>query len=105
MPPSSDGVFFNVYEFTLAPNSQCDISITWKPVEYGNMRKLIKIKQVDSNRKYDFVILGNCNGPPHKKFKVNIIEYFTFQNKNIKTLNLYLIVKLFLFMLKLFIIR
>lgn len=35
------------------------------------MRKLIKIEQVDNNRKYDFVILGNCNGPPYKEFKVN----------------------------------
>lgn len=37
------------------------------------MRKLIKIEQIDSNRKYDFVILGNCNSPQHKEKKVNLI--------------------------------
>jgi len=64
-------VYFDVYKFTLEPNSQCELAITWQPSEYGNIRKLIKIEQVDNNRKYDFVILGNCNGPPYKKFKVN----------------------------------
>jgi abnormal spindle-like microcephaly-associated protein len=42
------------------------------------MRKLIKIEQVDNNKKYDFVILGNCNSPSYKKFKVcqfNILKY------------------------------
>lgn len=70
MPPPSDGVYFNVYKFTLEPKSQCELLITWKPSEYGNMRKLIKIEQVDSSKKYDFVILGNCNGPANTKLKV-----------------------------------
>jgi len=70
LPPPSDGVNFDVYEFTLEPNSQRELSITWQPSQHGNMRKLIRIEQVDNNKKYDFVILGNCNNPPHKKLKV-----------------------------------
>lgn len=35
------------------------------------MRKLIKIEQVDNNRKYDFVIFGNCIDPLHKKLRVS----------------------------------
>ncbi|XP_060849151.1 abnormal spindle-like microcephaly-associated protein homolog [Rhopalosiphum padi] len=69
LPLPSDGVYFDVYKFTLEPNSQRELSITWQPSQYGNMRKLIKIEQVDNNKKYDFVILGNCNSPSYKKFK------------------------------------
>lgn len=76
LPPPSDGIHFNLYKFTLEPNSQCELAITWQPFEYGNMRKLIKIEQVDFNRKYDFVILGNCSGSPHKKFKVSVLIIF-----------------------------
>lgn len=61
-----------MYEFSLEPNSDCELVITWQPSEYGNMRKLIKIEQLDNNRKYDFVILGSCSSPPYKKFKVNL---------------------------------
>lgn len=78
LPLPSDGVYFDVYKFTLEPNSQRELSITWQPSQYGNMRKLIKIEQVDNNKKYDFVILGNCNSPSYKKFKVcqfNILKY------------------------------
>lgn len=71
LPPPSDGVYFDVYEFTLEPNSECELSITWQPSRHGNMRKLIRIEQVDNNKKYDFVILGNCNSPPHKNLKSN----------------------------------
>lgn len=71
MPSPGYGIYFDFYEFTLEPYSQCKLSIRWQPCEYGNMRKLIKIEQVNSNKKYDFVILGNCSGPPKKKFKVS----------------------------------
>lgn len=64
-------MYFDVYEFTLAPYAQHKLSITWQPFKYGNMRKLIKIEQIDSNRKFDFVILGNCNSLPQKKYKVS----------------------------------
>ncbi|XP_022160068.1 protein abnormal spindle-like isoform X2 [Myzus persicae] len=69
LPSSNDGIYFDVYEFTLQPNSQRKLSITWQPSVYGNMRKLIKIEQVDNNRKYDFVIFGNCIDPLHKKLR------------------------------------
>ncbi|CAI6348354.1 unnamed protein product [Macrosiphum euphorbiae] len=69
LPPPSDGVYFDVYEFTLEPNSECELSITWQPSKHGNMRKSIRIEQVDNNKKFDFVILGNCNSPPYKKLK------------------------------------
>ncbi|KAF0764759.1 protein abnormal spindle-like isoform X1 [Aphis craccivora] len=69
LPHSNDGIYFDVYEFTLQPNSQRKLSITWQPSVYGNMRKLIRIEQVDNNRKYDFVIFGNCIDPLHKKLK------------------------------------
>lgn len=71
MPHSNDGIYFDVYEFTLQPNSQRKLSITWQPSVYGNMRKLIRIEQVDNNRKYDFIIFGNCIDPLHKKLKVS----------------------------------
>lgn len=35
------------------------------------MRKSIKIEQVDNKRKYDFVIIGNCIDPLHKKLRVS----------------------------------
>jgi len=70
LPSSNDGIHFDVYEFTLEPNSECELSITWQPSKHGNMRKLIRIEQVDNNKKYDFVILGNCYSPPYKKVKV-----------------------------------
>jgi len=70
LPPSSDGLHFDVHEFTLPPNSQRELTITWKPSVCGNMRKLIKIEQIDNNRKYDFIVLGNCIDPSNKKFKV-----------------------------------
>lgn len=71
LPPSSDGICFDVYDFVLQPNSQHEISITWQPSMSGNMRKLIKIEEVDSNKKYDFVVLGNCVDPINKQFKVS----------------------------------
>ncbi|KAE9525583.1 hypothetical protein AGLY_014110 [Aphis glycines] len=69
LPHSNDGIYFDVYEFTLQPNSQRKLSITWQPSVYGNMRKLIRIEQVDNNRKYDFIVFGNCIDPLHKKLK------------------------------------
>lgn len=95
LPPPSDGIHFNLYKFTLEPNSQCELAITWQPSEYGNMRKLIKLEQVDFNRKYDFVILGNCTGSPHKKFKVSdliiFFSYFIFNRcKKMYLLSLFL---------------
>jgi len=41
------------------------------------MRKLIKIEQVDNNRKYDFVIFGNCIDPLHKKLRVSQLCNFS----------------------------
>ncbi|XP_050438518.1 protein abnormal spindle isoform X3 [Adelges cooleyi] len=70
LPPPSDGIYFDVYDFSLEPNSQRLLTITWQPAEYGNIRKLVKIEQKDSNKKYDFVVLGSCNFPPHKRSKV-----------------------------------
>lgn len=66
-------MYFDVYEFTLGSYAQHKLLISWQPLEYGNMRKLIKIEQTNGNRKFDFVILGNCNGPPQKKNKVSSI--------------------------------
>lgn len=43
------------------------------------MRKLIKIEQVNSNKKYDFIILGNCIDPLNKKSKVLIVYYTVIQ--------------------------
>jgi len=60
----------------LQPNAQRKLSITWQPSVYGNMRKLIKIEEVDNNRKYDFVIFGNCIDPLRKKLKVSYIRDF-----------------------------
>lgn len=77
LPSSNDGIHFDVYEFTLQPNSQRKLSITWQPSVYGNMRKLIKIEEVDNNRKYDFVILGNCIDPLHKKLRVSQLRDFS----------------------------
>jgi len=57
----------------LEPNSQRELFITWQPTVYGNMRKLVKIEQKDGNRKYDFVVLGNCVNPLGKKLKVIIL--------------------------------
>lgn len=68
-------MYFDNYEFTIQPNSQHEISITWQPHVYGNIRKLIKIEQVDSNIKYDFVILGNCIDSQNKKLQV-LFEIF-----------------------------
>lgn len=80
MPSSNDsGICFDVYEFTLQPNSRHELSITWKPSKHGNMRQSIKIEQVDSNRKYDFIILGNCVDPLNKKFKVIFIFSIRFK--------------------------
>jgi len=77
LPSSNDGIHFDVYEFTLQPNSQHKLSITWQPSVYGNMRKLIKIEEVDNNRKYDFVIFGNCIDPLRKKLKVRFLRDFS----------------------------
>lgn len=41
------------------------------------MRKLIKIEEVDNNRKYDFVIFGNCIDPLRKKLKVSFLCDFS----------------------------
>jgi len=60
----------------LEPNSQRELTITWQPSDYGNIRKLVKIAQTDGNGKYDFVVLGNCINPLRKKFKVIILLLF-----------------------------
>jgi len=60
----------------LEPNSQRELTITWQPSNYGNIRKLVKIAQKDGNGKYDFVVLGNCIDPLRKKFKVIILLFF-----------------------------
>lgn len=83
MPSPGDGVYFDFYEFSLEPYSQCKLLIRWQPSEYGNMRKLIKIEQVNSNKKYDFVILGNCSGPPNNKLKVSTFGLKLTQQFNI----------------------
>jgi len=44
------------------------------------MRKLIRIEQLDNNKKYDFVILGNCNNPPYKKLKVYQLNLLVHEN-------------------------
>lgn len=71
MPSLGSGIYFDFYEFTLEPHSQCKLSIRWQPCRYGNMRKIIKIKQVNSNKKYDFVILGNCIRSPKENCVVS----------------------------------
>lgn len=71
LPPPNDGICFDVYEFTLQPNSKRTLSITWKPIISGNIRKVIKLEQVDNNRKYEFIILGNCFAPLNKNLKVS----------------------------------
>ncbi|XP_060855887.1 protein abnormal spindle-like [Metopolophium dirhodum] len=83
LPSSNDGIHFDVYEFTLQPKSQRKLSITWQPSVYGNMRKLIKIEQVDNNRKYDFVIFGNCIDPLHKKLRGASVTLAKSKNSNL----------------------
>ncbi|XP_026817930.1 protein abnormal spindle-like isoform X2 [Rhopalosiphum maidis] len=83
LPSSNDGIYFDVYEFTLQPNSQRKISITWQPSVHGNMRKLIRIEQVDNNRKYDFVIFGNCIDPLQKKLKGASVTFAKSKNINV----------------------
>lgn len=78
LPRPSDDIFFDVYEFILQPNSQRKLSITWQPLVTGNIRKVIKIEQVDSNRKYDFIILGNCIAPVNKNLKVIIFLMYIY---------------------------
>lgn len=73
LPPPSEGIYFDVYEFSLRPNECRDIMITWKPSEHGNIRKLIRIEQKDSNKKYEFVILGSCDFPLSQKSKVFLL--------------------------------
>ncbi|VVC38206.1 Hypothetical protein CINCED_3A000313 [Cinara cedri] len=90
LTPPGDGFCFGVYKFTVEPYSQYELAITWQPSEYGNVRKLIKIEQVDSNRKYDFVVLGNCNSPFYKQFKD---DSFTHS----KSKNTYLVNKQFIY--------
>lgn len=70
LPHPSDGIYFDIYEFTLNPNTHRVLSVTWQPILSGNIRKLIKLKQVDSNTKYEFIILGNCIAPVKNNVKV-----------------------------------
>ncbi|XP_008182570.1 protein abnormal spindle isoform X2 [Acyrthosiphon pisum] len=83
IPSSNDGIHFDVYEFTLQPKSQRKLSIAWQPSVCGNMRKLIKIEQVDNNRKYDFVIFGNCIDPLHKKLRGASVTLAKSKNSNL----------------------
>ncbi|XP_025421851.1 protein abnormal spindle-like isoform X3 [Sipha flava] len=83
LPHLSDGIRFNIYDFTLQPHSQHELSITWQPLVYGNMRKTIKLEQKDSNIKYDFVIMGNCIDTLNKKLKGASITYSKSKNSNL----------------------
>ncbi|XP_050531513.1 protein abnormal spindle isoform X2 [Daktulosphaira vitifoliae] len=83
LPPSSDGIYFDIFEFSLGPNQCRDIMITWNPSQYGNIRKSIKIEQKDCNKKYEFVILGNCIYPPGKTSKTVASNYLKPKLSNI----------------------